>query len=443
MTDTSIRPATSHPPLHLDELVVPATPPAPGPARRPTRFAHPVAWALWSRFGRWPPLVQLLAVFAASRLVCAVVIEVAAVSAQNPAGVGTLNPHYPDLVTVWDGQWYRQIAERGYPSSLPIGLDLSADYNAWAFFPVFPYLVRAVMVLGLPFAAASTVVSLLAGYGAVVVLYRLVERSSGQARRLPMVTVAVWCLAPAAPVLQIAYTESVAALLLGGILLLVLRRNYLLAAPCVLLLGLTRAIAAPLLVVLLCHAGLRWRARRTDPFRLAERARLATLTVAAAVSTVLWPVIVGLATGIPDAFLQTQARWGQRPTDGPFLPWITWAWDSAGLAGVASLLGVVAVGVHLVLGRHGRWLPAELRVWAVVYPLYLLAVTRPITSMWRFLLLDLPLAAIAASLVVRGSWVRRITLPNRIGLLAAGAVIGLNWWTTVLLTRIPWADSPP
>jgi hypothetical protein len=195
--------------------------------------------------------------------------------------------------------------------------------------------------------------------------------------------------------------------------------------------------------VLVWHAMSRWRARRDDVFRTAERARLAALMLATAVSTGLWPVIVGLATGIPDAFLQTQARWGQRPTDGPFVPWVAWAWHSAGLAGVAALLAVVAGGIHLVLGRHGRWLPVELRVWAVAYPVYLLAVTRPITSMWRFLLLDLPLAAVAASLVVRGGWVRRITLPTRIGLLAAGTVVGLSWWTIVLLTRIPWADSPP
>jgi hypothetical protein len=443
VTDTSIRPHTPPAPIRIDPLDQPARLSTTGPAFRPAGVRHPLAQAAWGRFSRWPPLAQLLAIFGASRLLCAVIIEVAAVSAQNPAGVGTLHPHYPDLVAVWDGQWYREIAERGYPSSLPIGLDLSADYNAWAFFPLFPYLVRAVMMLGLPFGAASTVVSLLAGYGAVVVLYQLVERSAGQARRLPMVAVAVWCLAPAAPVLQIAYSESVAALLLGGVLTLLLRRHYGWAVPCVLLLGLTRAVAAPLLLVLVWHAAARWRARRTDPFRATEQARLTALVLATAVSTALWPVIVGLATGIPNAFLQTQARWGQRPSDGPFVPWVAWAWNSAGLAGVAALIGILAAGIHLVLGRHGRWLPAELRIWAIAYPLYLLAVTRPITSMWRFLLLDLPLAAVVASLVVRGGWVRRITLPTRIGLLAAGTVIGLSWWTVILLTRIPWADSPP
>ena len=43
-----------------------------------------------------------------------------------------------------------------------------------------------------------------------------------------------------------------------------------------------------------------------------------------------------------------------------------------------------------------------MRVWALAYPLFLLAVVRPITSMWRFLMLDFPVAAIVVSMTVRG-----------------------------------------
>ena len=71
-----------------------------------------------------------------------------------------------------------------------------------------------------------------------------------------------------------------------------------------------------------------------------------------------------------------------------------WSWDALGVAGVLLLLAIVATYVSLVLGRHGSWLAAELRVWALAYPLFLLAVVRPITSMWRFLMLDFPVAAI-------------------------------------------------
>jgi hypothetical protein len=86
----------------------------------------------------------------------------------------------------------------------------------------------------------------------------------------------------------------------------------------------------------------------------------------------------------------------------------------------------------------------ELRVWAVVYPLYLLAVVRPITSVWRFLLLDLPLAAVLASLAARAFG--RASPTRRRRLVAAGVVavlVGMSWWVGELLTRTPWNDSPP
>jgi hypothetical protein len=172
---------------------------------------------------------------------------------------------------------------------------------------------------------------------------------------------------------------------------------------------------------------------------------VAGLAAATAGSALLWPLIVGLATGVPSAFFATQAAWGQKPTDGPFVPWVTWAWEQMGVVGVLLLLGVVAAGVQQLAGRHTAWLASEIRVLGVVYPLYLLAVVRPITSMWRFLLLDLPIAAALASAAVRGSLGRTFS-PHwrwRVAAAALAALVAMGWWVTVLLTRIPWADSPP
>jgi hypothetical protein len=402
----------------------------------------------------WPAWAQVLTVYLLSRVVATGVIQLVALTAQNPAGVGDLHPTYGDLAVVWDGQWYEQIADQGYPHGLPLTDTGRVDYNSWAFFPLFPALVRLVMLTGLPFVAAATVLNLLAAGGAVLVLRRLFAERGPQAgaapRWLTLLAVAVWAVLPPAVVLQVAYTEALASLLLAGSLLLLVRRHYLSAVPLVLLLGLTRAVAAPLLVVGLWHAARRWRHRADDPLSRSDVVRLGALAGATAVSSVLWPVIVGLATGVPDAFLQTQAVWGQRPEQGLFLPWIAWAWGGLGLVGVLLLLGVVAAFVAAVLGRHGRWLSVELRVWAIAYPLYLLAVLRPITSMWRFLLLDLPLAAVLASMLARGRLravgTARVRWPElRWRLAAAGvaALVGMTWWAAVLLTRTPWSDSPP
>jgi hypothetical protein len=395
----------------------------------------------------WPAWVQVLVAYAGSRVVAGILIELAARFAQNPAGVGDLHPDYLDLVVVWDGDWYRQIAEQGYPSSLPHALQGNVDYNGWAFFPVFPLLVRAVLLTGLPFSVAASLVNLVAGAAAALVLWQLfrARATSREHQRLAVLAVGLWCVLPPAPVLQVAYSEALAALLLAAFLLLVVRRRYVWAVPVVLLLGLTRAIAAPLAVVVLWHAVRRWRTRDRDPWPPRERWAVLSLAAATAASALLWPLLVGLATGVPSAFFQTQAAWGQKPSDGPFVPWVVWAWDQMGVVGVLLLIGIVVAGIRQLAGRHTAWLADDLRVFGVVYPLYLLSVVRPITSMWRFLLLDLPIAAALASAAARGSLGRTLS-PRWRWRVAAAAVVGLAamaWWVTVLLTRTPWADSPP
>ena len=395
----------------------------------------------------------MLAAYAVSRLIAAIVIQGAAQLVQNPAGVGDLHPDYWDLVVIWDGDWYRQIAQRGYPDGLPLNEFGRVDYNSWAFFPLFPLLLRVVMTTGLPFSVAATVLNLAAGAGAAVVLWHLFAARSAAAtasgagtRRLSVLAVAIWCLLPPAAVLQAAYGEAVAALLLAAVLLLLVRRQYLWAVPVVLLLGVTRALGAPLLVVVLWHAASRWREARLGRAELspADRRGLIALCGATASSALLWPAYVALATGVPNGFFLSQAVWGQDPAGGPFVPWFRWAWQGLGVLGVLLLLGGAAGLVGVAWSRHAAWLVPELRVWAVVYPLYLLAVVRPITSVWRFLLLDLPLAAVLASVAARAFG--RASPARRRRLVAAGVVavlVGMSWWVGELLTRTPWNDSPP
>jgi hypothetical protein len=91
--------------------------------------------------------VQTLAVYAAARLLSAVVLLVAA-RAQAANGWTGAAPGYVDYTgLMWDATWYRTIAEQGYPATLPVGADGLVQQNAWAFFPLFPMLVRGLMTL--------------------------------------------------------------------------------------------------------------------------------------------------------------------------------------------------------------------------------------------------------------------------------------------------------
>ena len=270
-----------------------------------------------------------------------------------------------------------------------------------------------------------------------------------QRERLALVAACLWCFYPTTAVMLKPYTEALAVALVAGALLLLVRRSYLLVAA-------GRAAAR-------LHPRHRPGARCGGPHpprralargprrgrpsaRTGQRASAVVMLGALAVSAVAWPVVAGLVTGVPTAFFDVQAAWGQRPDKGPFVLWFEWAWQSKGVAGVVVLVALVATYVALVLGRHGRWICIEARAWALAYPLYLFAVVRPITSMWRFLLLDFPLAALLASVAMRTAngqsvvphWRRRVAV-----VLLVVIVAGLFWWTCSLLVYTPWGSFPP
>src|SRR5690606_30203783 len=98
--------------------------------------------------------------------------------------------------------------------------------NAWAFFPLYPGIVRLLStVTGLGWTSVAPTLSLACGGAAMLVVHRLVARTGRllTARRpgLPLATVAVVSVFPSAPVLQVAYTESLALLLVASTLYLV------------------------------------------------------------------------------------------------------------------------------------------------------------------------------------------------------------------------------
>ncbi len=399
------------------------------------------------------PVRTALTVYAVSRILVFIAMWVAATWFQTPAGVGHLHPGVGDILRLWDARWYRRVAYDGYPTPLPLDPETGQiTYSAWAFFPLFPMIVKAFVALGVDFTIAAVTLNVLLGAGGSILVWlisRMATHAAPQAHRdrLALVATCLWCLYPATGILVMPYSEALALVLTAGSILLIMRRRYAEAAGVILLLGFTRAVAPAVGVVVLVHLAARlrdqpmsWRAAFAG-----ERLRLAALGLAVAVSAFEWPVLVGVLTGRATAFYDVQAVWGQRPEMGPFVQWIVWAWGLHGLFGVVLLVGFLTTYVILVAGRHGRWLPLEVRAWAYAYPLYLFAVVRPITSMWRFLVLDFPIAALLASVAMRTSTGGRI-VPHwrrRVAVVVIPLVAGMFWWTATLLTYVPWGASPP
>jgi hypothetical protein len=255
--------------MALTDRDEPPGPPPDGSRRRPPtgpagalatpralRAAAGDTLARWAATGsaRWaalPPWGQVLAIYLATRAFAFVLVDRAArfqpQSVWNPA-----NPGYLDVVSLWDGEWYHRIADSGYPAELPRNADGQVLQNPWAFYPLFPAISRGVMQLtGASWAVAATVVALVCGGAAVVCMRSLLAPLAGP--RLALWTVVLFCCYPAAPVLQLAYTESLATLLLVVSLWCLQHRRYLLAVPVVILVGATRPIGVPLAAVIGLH----------------------------------------------------------------------------------------------------------------------------------------------------------------------------------------------
>ena len=397
-------------------------------ARSPRRLSPGLPW--------W--LVPL-AIFALTRLVDVLVIAHAA-RAQVPMdgswGIHVeqakpAHPGYWAALTNWDGQWYETIVRHGYPGSLPAHGEVSQ--TAWAFFPLYPMLVRGVMILTpLGFAPAASLVSLVFAGLAMVLIHRLVQERGGTFAAA--ITVLGLCVLPSAPILQAAYTEGLA---LFGIALLVwslTRRRYGVTLGALLLLALTRPIVIAAAPVIAVHGLLRWR-EATDR----ERRSIAGLTVAAAALMLLWPVVAAVVTGRRDAYVATQEAWSnQLSLHDSYLGWLVGGADRG--ATVTAVLGLLVLLLTLVVPAARAW-PVELRLWAGVYALYLAITLRPTSSIERYLLLAalpwLPLPALAPA--GSGRWVRGLAL---VAVAAVGIRLQVGWVGHYL---IPTADSllPP
>jgi len=336
------------------------------------------------------------------------------------------DPGYGVVATNWDGQWYRLIAEQGYPLDLPLDAQGHVIMNGWAFFPLFPVSTGLLSKLtGLGFTTVAPLLNVLLGAVAVVVMYRLLRLSLD---RFPAAaTVMVTCAFMSAPAMQLSYTEGLALLMVCLCLLLLRTRHYAWFAVAALGLSLTRPIALALVPVVVAH----WLARRRDPddadFRR-ERIRVALLVPWCGVVTGLWPLIAAAATGDLFAYPRTMAAWKVYGQNIPIGSWFGREIRDHGLVlGLLLCLLVPALVFFVVRRPAARAWGPEVRTWAWAYPAYLFAVTAPGPSIVRYLLLAFPLmwpvpdrVVSAASAIVQ----RWVVLP---GLVVLGVLLQWYW----------------
>jgi Gpi18-like mannosyltransferase len=154
----------------------------------------------------------------------------------------------------WDGAWYLDIARNGYIRHLSIRPNGTPRLMNAAFFPVYPYLIRAVhLVTFLPLTEAGLAISLAAGMVAAVGIHLLLKPYIGQ--RASIIAAGLWGVVPAAFVESMVYTEALFTAMCVWLMYALLRERWLTTGLLTVLAGLTRSTAVDVIPVV-CLAAL-------------------------------------------------------------------------------------------------------------------------------------------------------------------------------------------
>lgn len=379
--------------------------------------------------GALPWWLRVVLIYGGARLITTAMVLFLSTQLGPTARAGE-NPGFFTYSALWDGVWYWFVAANGYPTELPVNDTGHVAENQWAFMPVYPGLVQVLSVsTGLWWPAMAFFVSLVFGFGAALVLYRLLLLKLDSSTA--MFSVVLFSVAPLSFILQMAYAESLHLFLLALALYLLLRRRYALLFPVVAVMALTRPSGLAFALALGLHWIARYRARARDPFPRTERLLAAGLTGFSVLMGFAWLLIAWAVTGSPSAYTDTELAW-RAPVVGygellPFAPWFQSASYWLGWpAGPVLVVALVLVFGGILFLPAVRRLGSDLRFWLASYGLYLFAVFFPQSSVFRLLLPMFPLlgaialprspvyrsGAVAVSLVLQWLWLYVTWGPN-------------------------------
>ncbi|WEO99460.1 hypothetical protein A6P39_038490 [Streptomyces sp. FXJ1.172] len=339
-------------------------------------------------------VLRALALFAAVRLAGVAVV----VAADRLAG----HPFGKSLAHAWDSVWYLHIAEHGYGTQVRI-TSTGAVQADWAFFPLYPGLIRALSVLtdltteqsGLLIAWGC---ALIAAYGIHAIGHHLYGPT------VAAWLVALWAALPHAVILNLAYTEPLFTACAAWSLYAVLKGRWPAAGALALLAGLSRPsgiAAAAAVTAAAVHEAVRRRGR--VPPGLWAGAALGPLGW---VAYVLW---AGAQTGdLFHGYFRVQSAWRSQLdlTVGPLRILRSMPLHGTGAAYPMAVLVVMAGVVLFCLLCLDR-APLALVVFSGVLLLLVVAVSGPFSSKPRFLLPAFPLLLPAARALATAWHTRR------------------------------------
>ncbi|KDN85133.1 glycosyltransferase family 39 protein [Kitasatospora cheerisanensis] len=218
------------------------------------------------------------------------------------------------VATMWDAYWYQAIAEHGYSGTPPMQGPFG-PYQAYAFFPIYPMLIRGVgWILPLPVHYVALLVAwagaLAAAWGIFAVAARLYGRRAG------VIAAVLWGVLPYAVVESMAYSELVFTALAAWTMYAAVTRRWVWAGVLCTLAGLTRptgvAVAAAVGIGALWALITQWtEARRAGELRQ-RRDRWLRPLIGGAIAPVGFLAFVGWVgyrKGRWDGYFRVQDAW--------------------------------------------------------------------------------------------------------------------------------------
>jgi len=372
--------------------------------------------------------LPVVGIYTASRLV-SFLFFMAMAAIQEDNYWTKAHPGYFDFLNIWDVEWYQRIFSGGYPSVLPVNADGSVQQNNWAFYPVYPFLIRGLNQLtAIDWKYLAPIVATIIGCFFILLVYKIIRLTQNKTVSLWSVTLV--SVSMASPILQTGYAESLSLLLFAAALYCYLTRRWLLLSLALLFLSLTR----PGLISFAVFFGgmLIYKLIRDKKFSWLDLgfAGLSTLL------GVIWLLIAWAVTGRQDAYLKSELAWRSGYTDGAsFLPFSGWLESGRfhlgeGIGQVIALLVIAIFAVSLFLPAV-RELGVELRIWVAAYGFYLFAVFFPQSSTPRILFPAFPLLLAVGIATKRFGW------------LAKGLIVALSLGLQVLWLLVCWKYTSP
>jgi hypothetical protein len=364
---------------------------------------------LWEKAG-W-----VLFMFAVSRLlIIALVFYSRHIVTRGPYVTIPGNDHggsLLDVMTQWDGVWYRMIAHDGYHAPTAT--------LAPAFFPVYPLIVRVVAFVIHDVQVASLLVSNGCLIAASLLLVRLLRLDYDE--RICRRAITFLMFNPVSFFLSAAYSESTFLLISIGALFAARRNKWLLASVCGGCLSATRAPGLIIGVPLVAEYALQWR-ERGAPIRQFVQAKLFWLAlVPAGLSVYLFYFY--LKRG--DFFLPMHAQAsGWKKT-------LTWPWqtflqpDNFSPSHIPLYQAIVGFALVLTVAGFFLKLRPTYLVYVVAALLFYLA-WGSLEGLPRYVSVLFPLHLIMALSSLRWQWLYEPLLAFSVGLLALCTVLFAN-----------------